>query len=282
MKKLVLYGAGIKGRKTAQILSERGKKIIGFCDSFKKETKINVREGIIPLIELEELIKKPNEYQVIITIGNYRDKQEVAKNLKEYGIEIINTEKVFSDSLNRVEVNREFIAKYHDKYMEEYYDIAEGGGAMDFFWNENRDVYPLFHTLDLKKVVELACGHERHVPQYIKKAEEIILVDVVQKNINFCKNRFPNENKIKYYANNGYNLCEIEDESCTSLFTYDSMIHFELLDIFNYLKETYRILVHGGKALFHHSNNTEDCRITFSTATQGHNFMSREFICSSY
>lgn len=225
---------------------------------------------------MEKLIKEPDDYQVIITIANHKDKKEVAEKLKMSGVEIINTEKVFSDSLNRVEANREFIAKYHDEYMEEYYDIAEKSSAMDFFWNENWHVYPLFSTLDLKKVVELACGHGRHVPKYIQQAEEIILVDIVKKNIDFCKKRFSQENKIKYYVNNGYDLREIEDESCTSLFTYDAMIHFELLDIFNYLKETYRILEPGGKALFHHSNNTEDYRITFSTATQGHNYMSRD------
>lgn len=49
-----------------------------------------------------------------------------------------------------------------------------------------------------------------------------------------------------------------------------------MLDIFQYLKETKRILVKGGKALFHHSNNTENYRITYSTGKHGRNYMSRQ------
>ena len=124
--------------------------------------------------------------------------------------------------------------------------------------------------------MELACGRGRHVPHYINDAKEIILVDILQKNIDFCRCRFKDEDKISYYVNNGYDLSEIKSESQTALFTYDAMVHFEMMDIFQYLKETYRILVNGGKALFHHSNNTEDYRVTFLTGTGGRNYMSKQ------
>ena len=54
------------------------------------------------------------------------------------------------------------------------------------------------------------------------------------------------------------------------------MVHFELLVIYQYLKETYRILMDGGRALFHHSNNTEDYKTTFFTGKNGRNYMSKE------
>ena len=38
------------------------------------------------------------------------------------------------------------------------------------------------------------------------------------------------------------------------MFCYDAMVHFELLDVLEYLKDSNRILVDGGKILFHHSN----------------------------
>ena len=47
-------------------------------------------------------------------------------------------------------------------------------------------------------------------------------------------------------------------------------------DIFEYLRETERVLQPGGLALFHHSNNTDDYRITFSTGTSGRNYMSAQ------
>ena len=67
----------------------------------------------------------------------------------------------------------------------------------------------------------------------------------------------------------------LPDDHYTSLFTYDSMVHFELLDISNYLKETYRILRPGGKALFHHSNNDSDYKASYDDAVESRSFMSK-------
>lgn len=108
-------------------------------------------------------------------------------------------------------------------------------------------------------------------------------MDILNDNIEYCKNRFADETKICYYVNSGYDLSEIRSESQTSLFTYDSMVHFEMWDIFNYLKETRRILKNGGMALFHHSNNTENYKVTFATGTAGRNYMSKDlfaYLCN--
>ena len=78
--------------------------------------------------------------------------------------------------------------------------------------------------------------------------------------------------------NNGYDLTELPSNKYTSLFTYDSMVHFELFDIYSYLKETYRILVPGGYALFHHSNNSSDYKNSFEYNRNlgGRNFMDKQ------
>lgn len=61
------------------------------------------------------------------------------------------------------------------------------------------------------------------------------------------------------------------------------MVHFELLDISCYLKETYRVLKHGGKALFHHSNNYSDYKASYDDAVHARSFMSdRIFAYLSY
>lgn len=87
--------------------------------------------------------------------------------------------------------------------------------------------------------------------------------------------RFSGADKISYVVNNGYDLSALPDDHYTSLFTYDSMVHFELLDISNYLKETYRILRPGGKALFHHSNNDSDYKASYDDAVESRSFMSK-------
>lgn len=95
----------------------------------------------------------------------------------------------------------------------------------------------MLRQLDLDNVIELAAGRGRHVPMYEQKANHIVLVDILQKNIDFCKERFKGNEKIAYYCNNGYNLSEPNDNEYSTLFTYDAMVHFEMMDIFEYLKD---------------------------------------------
>ena len=93
-----------------------------------------------------------------------------------------------------------------------------------------------------------------HVIHYVNIAPSITLVDINKENIEFCKNRFSEFDKIEYIVNDGTHLTGISNGSATAVICYDSMVHFELLDIAIYLKEIYRILSVGGMALLHHSN----------------------------
>lgn len=139
-----------------------------------------------------------------------------------------------------------------EKYSNKYYDFAEN--IIGFFWEENTIFYKRFKQLDCSRIVELACGHGRHVQRYLDKANNISLVDINQQNIDFCKERYSKEIKIKYFVNTGNDFKDIESNSQTAVFSYDAMVHFELLDILSYLKDANRILINGGKLLFHHSN----------------------------
>lgn len=175
-------------------------------------------------------------------------------------------------------LNREYCAWFHIDGMEEYWNIVESENCLKMFWGEDTAFYRMFTQLDLDKVIELGCGRGRHVNQYYSRANEITLVDILEKNITFCKDRFKDSKNIKYYQNNGFDLSELPDESYSALFTYDAMVHFEMFDVYNYLKETYRVLKIGGMALFHHSNLASDYRQTFKDSGNpgGRNFMSKE------
>lgn len=48
----------------------------------------------------------------------------------------------------------------------------------------------------------------------------------------------------------GNDLKELERENYTALFTYDAMVHFEFLDVNDYLRETYRVLKKVGWLYF--------------------------------
>lgn len=161
-----------------------------------------------------------------------------------------------------------------------YYERAESW--LPCFWDKDSIFYKRFNELDLSSVVELACGHGRHVAQYVDKADSITLVDVNEENIDYCRKRLKKyKDKIFFYQNSGNNFNAIPSSSVTAIFTYDAMVHFNLLDILSYLQDAYRILVPGGKILFHHSNNYE-ARLgeSFLVNTHARNFMTDKiFAC---
>lgn len=277
MKKVILYGAGQRGIKYARLLYNRGIEIAGFCDTYKTGNIIfecgrGTKEK--PIFDIEQV--DCNKYSMIITIADKDSYEEVERKVKEYGIDVSSIEENLFPEKGIVEANRNYVAEFHVNEMDDYFEWVESPDFLNVFWGKESLFNQMFQELDLTQVVELACGRGRHVQKYISDAKNIILVDILKKNIDYCRQRFSKEEKIQYYVNNGCDLSQLKSESCTSLFTYDAMVHFEMLDIFQYLQETERILVKGGKALFHHSNNTENYKITFSTGNQGRNYMSSQ------
>lgn len=155
-----------------------------------------------------------------------------------------------------------------------YYTEAEQDSWLAPFWQEGSVFKKRFQTLDLANVVELACGHGRHVPKYMDRAGKITLVDINQSNIDFCKRRFVNDERFMYILNDGSGFEGIEVKSTSAIFSYDAMVHFELLDVVNYIKDAYRILKPGGRFLFHHSNNTSGPGLPWSKQPSARNFNS--------
>lgn len=278
--KYILYGAGHKGKTDLNMLLEHNLKIIGFCDSNKAGSVVKSDAGEFPVYSVEEIrkeFKEDRDVKVIISIANRAEYVKVENMLREEGITVTEIERELYGGMNDKRINsRKYIAEYHINEMDSYFKYAETEEGMHKFWGKDSVFYKMFMQLNLESVVELACGRGRHVPKYIKEAKEIVLVDILEKNISICQDRFKGDSRICYYVNNGYDLNRLESDSYTAVFSYDAMVHFEMLDIFSYLKEIERILRPGGKALIHHSNNTEDYRITFSTGTNGRNYMSAE------
>lgn len=265
---LVLYGAGKRGRGMYEFLKKCGIKIYGYCD--RNADKIKEIDGI-KVYRPEELA----DVDVIfcLTILNEQDRNQIRQELK--GKEVID----FSDlpcllGMDRVEFNRNFCADYHVMGMNDYYESGEN--LLDIFWSEDSIIYEKFQKLDITRVVELGCGRGRHVTQYYNRADEIMLVDILQNNIDFCKARFANLDNIKFYKNNGYNLLELKDNYYTALYSYDAMVHFEMMDIYSYLKEIHRILIKGGRALIHHSNYDKNYKADFSNSPHSRSFMSKK------
>ena len=68
----------------------------------------------------------------------------------------------------------------------------------------------------------------------------------------------------------------IADSSITFVICRDSIVHFDLDIIRNYLKEFYRVMNKDSYAFIHHSNFTRNYRENFQQNPHARNFMSKE------
>lgn len=274
MRKFIIYGAGNKGKWCFDFLKWRGMEdsIVAFCD--KKYNEIEkIRDKEVWSYEIAKMKKLP----FLISNSDMQTAYEILDMIKNDGKEGY----VFDEFYKIIgeeqsEFLREWCAYHHMKNNDIWFKEAEKDEAVNVFWSKESIFYEQFKKLDLRNVIELACGRGRHVSHYLGEADKITLVDILEENIVFCRNRFKDVDKIVYYKNNGFNLEKLPNNHYTSLFSYDSMVHFEMMDVYEYLKDTYRVLQSGGKALFHHSNYDADYRTDFAHAPHARCFMNKE------
>ncbi len=275
-KGIIIYGAGERGKGIYDYLVKKGVEglVKGFCD--KRAEEIQSISGI-KVYSLEEaaLFK----YPFVISQVEKEVVDTVIDKLEKKGCKYIFTDQLSEYTReDKISFNHEFTVFFHENRMNKYFESAEDG--LEIFWGNESKFKEQFIKLDLSNVLEFACGRGRHVPKYINNAEKITLVDVLTKNIEMCEKRFEESKKITYVCNNGKDLSELPDNEYSSLFTYDSMVHFELIDIANYLKEFYRILQPNSYALIHHSNNDSDYRYSFTNAPYGRSFMNKKIFAN--
>lgn len=274
MEKIILFGAGKKGKSLYKFLKQRGEECLVecFCDNNSDLWGKQIGKAVV--CSYDEC--KNKDIKFVIATAKYTDEIEklLLKDGQEYYLNI--SEWASVQEIDMVEWNRDYCAWYHIDSMDHYFAEAESNHGMSIFWGQNTVFYEMFCRLNLDNVIELAVGHGRHVPMYEAKAGHIVLVDILQKNIDYCRERFKNSQKIDYYCNNGYNLSALHDNEYSALFTYDAMVHFEMMDIYEYLKDIHRVLRNGGMALFHHSNNTSSYKNSFFTGAGGRSYMSKD------
>lgn len=269
-RKVILWGCGDGGKYAYEHLKNKFN-IVAFGDNNSR--KIGTKYEGKSIISVEKIISEYNDAVILNTVMSVPHeciKNELIKN----GIE--NDIYHYTDFFekNSVEDRRNECAEFHINCMESYFENAENSDNLDIFWSDGSPFKRLFDRMDISNVVELACGRGRHVPQYVDKTKSIVLVDILEKNIDFCKERFKENDKVKYYVNSGCDLRELNDNSATAIFSYDAMVHFESIDVYHYLQETNRVLKSGGMALYHHSNNDKDYKATFLSGECGRNYMS--------
>ncbi|QHO73916.1 hypothetical protein ACH79_15990 [Bradyrhizobium sp. CCBAU 051011] len=133
-----------------------------------------------------------------------------------------------------------------------YYADAERWTHL--FWGDNTVFLRLFKKLALDNVIELAAGHGRHSERIVGQCGAIALMDIHQENIDACRSRLGRFPTLSFFVNNGYNFEPIAADTISAIFCYDAMVHFAPDVVQSYIKDTRRVLLSGGMALYHHSN----------------------------
>jgi ubiquinone/menaquinone biosynthesis C-methylase UbiE len=153
-----------------------------------------------------------------------------------------------------------------------YYDQAEP--VMEWQWSHL--IWPLIQGLDFECVVDLAAGHGRNSARLLPQARRLILVDINQECLDFCRVRFSAHPNVEYVKTDGTSLNGIADNSVSLLYTFDAMVHFDSDIVRHYLREFQRVLKPGGSCFCHHSNFTGNPGEDFARTNHWRNFMSKE------
>jgi 2-polyprenyl-3-methyl-5-hydroxy-6-metoxy-1,4-benzoquinol methylase len=103
-------------------------------------------------------------------------------------------------------------------------------------------------------ILEIAPGFGRWA-QFLKDAcDQLIVVDLAERCIEACRERFSSATNIAYHVNDGRSLEMVADSSLDFVFSFDSLVHAEADVIAAYIEQLASKLRPNGVGFMHHSN----------------------------
>jgi ubiquinone/menaquinone biosynthesis C-methylase UbiE len=104
------------------------------------------------------------------------------------------------------------------------------------------------------RVLEIAPGHGRWTEFLVAAAAHVTAVDLSEKCLDFCRERFADRANIDYYLTSGTALPPGIDGTVDFVWSYDAFVHMAPEVIRAYLGEIQRVLKPGGSAILHHAH----------------------------
>lgn len=102
-------------------------------------------------------------------------------------------------------------------------------------------------------VLEIGPGGGRWSEVLQGRADRLVLVDVTERPLELCRERFADATNVDYVLTDGATLPGVADRSLDFVWSFDTFVHIAPLDIASYLSEIARTLKPGGRAVIHHS-----------------------------
>ncbi|MGA9874730.1 MAG: class I SAM-dependent methyltransferase [Solirubrobacteraceae bacterium] len=103
-------------------------------------------------------------------------------------------------------------------------------------------------------VLEIGPGAGRWSQALAACASRLVLVDVSERPLELCRERFGRDVRIQYVLSSGNDLPGVEDGSIDAVWSFDVFVHVAPRDQASYLEEIARVLTPGGVAVVHHSD----------------------------
>ncbi len=103
-------------------------------------------------------------------------------------------------------------------------------------------------------VLEIGPGGGRWTEALAPRASRLTLVDVSERPLELCRERFPDASNIAYVLSPGSALPGIGDQTIDAVWSFDVFVHIAPLDQAHYLAEISRVLAPGGVAVIHHAD----------------------------
>jgi SAM-dependent methyltransferase len=126
-----------------------------------------------------------------------------------------------------------------------------GGAAAQWYGS----LLPRIHRwVPAGTILEIAPGFGRWTQFLIGLAERLIVVDLSEKCVAACRERFAAARNVSYHVNDGRSLGAVPDKSVGFAFSFDSFVHVEADVLECYIAELSRTLTPDGTAFLHHSN----------------------------
>ncbi len=103
-------------------------------------------------------------------------------------------------------------------------------------------------------ILEIGPGGGRWSEPLLERASRLILVDVSERTLELCRERFAGAGNVELVLSAGAELAGVADGSVDAVWSFDVFVHIAPVDQASYLAEIARVLAPGGVAVIHHAD----------------------------
>jgi SAM-dependent methyltransferase len=150
-----------------------------------------------------------------------------------------------------LEDQRQGWARHHWRGRGEGWSKLWGGSVYEW-WGT---IYPRVREfVPAGTVLEIGMGYGRWTRFLLHACDQLIGVDLVEKCVRSCRERFAEYPRAAFHQNDGLSLEMVPDRSVDLVFSFDSLVHVDRPVIEAYLQQLATKLAPDGVGFLHHSN----------------------------